>query len=142
MKAKDGDKVKVHYTGTLDDGSVFDSSRERDPLAFTLGKGQILKGFEEGVIGLSIGESTKVQISAAEGYGLKREELISQVSRDLLPKEIDPKVGMKLQSQSKDGKTFLVTVTEVNDQEITVDANHELAGKDLNFNIELVEIMS
>ncbi len=141
-KAKNGDVVKVHYTGTLDDGTEFDSSREREPLEFTIGERQLLPGFEDVVIGMAVGESSKVNIPAGEGYGTKQENLIAKIPRDQLPKEIEPKIGLKLQTQTPEGQPFLVTIVELDDKEVTIDANHELAGFDLNFEIELVEIVS
>jgi len=141
-KAQDGNKVKVHYTGTLDDGTIFDSSVNRDPLEFTLGKGQLLKKFEEGVVGLAIGDSITIQIPAADGYGLHNEKLVAKVPLSHLPGDVNPEMGMKLQTQTTDGQPMTVTIVEMDEKNITVDANHELAGKDLNFDIELVEIAS
>ncbi len=141
-KANDGNKVKVHYSGTLDDGTIFDSSVDRDPLEFTLGQGQLLKKFEKGVIGLAVGESIKVNIPAAEGYGLHNEKLVAQVPLTHLPADMNPEKGMKLQTQTTDGQPMTVTVVGIDEKNITVDANHELAGKDLNFDIELIEIVS
>ncbi len=140
--AKKGDKVKVHYTGTLEDGSVFDSSVNREPLSFTIGQGQLLPKFEQAVEGLGIGEKIDVNILAAEGYGLKKEDLIIKVPLADLPKEIKPELGVKLQMNTQSGQTVVVTVVAVDETDMTVDANHELAGEDLNFNIELVEIVS
>jgi len=140
--AKMGDTVKVHYTGTLDDGTVFDSSKDGSPLEFTIGKGQILKGFEQGVIDLAVGKSTNVHIPAAEGYGLRREELVTKVPMEQLPEDLKPEIGMKLQAQTSDGHPMIITVTEIGDNEITIDGNHELADNNLNFDIELVEIVS
>ena len=141
-KAAKGDKVEVHYTGTLDDGSIFDSSREREPLKFTLGGGQVLAGFEQGVTGLAVGESNKIRIPAAEAYGLVDESLISQIPLDTLPPNLNPQLGMRLQSSSPDGSTQIIKIVAITDTEITVDANHEMAGKDLNFDLELVKISS
>ena len=141
-KAGDGNIVKVHYTGTTDDGAIFDSSENRDPLEFTLGKGQLLKKFEAGVIGLAVGESVKVHIPAKDGYGILNENLITKVPSSHLPGDLIPELGMKLQTQTTDGQPMTVTIVKIEEKNITVDANHELAGKDLNFDIELVEIIS
>ncbi len=140
--AKTGDTVKVHYTGTLDDGTVFDTSKDGSPLEFTIGKGQLLQGFEQGVIGLSEGESKNIKIPADEGYGTHRQELVAQVPKEQLPDDLTPEVGMKLQAQTADGHPMIITVTDIGDNEITIDGNHELADNDLNFDIELVEIVS
>ena len=139
-QAKDGDTVKVHYTGSLEDGTVFDTSLEREPLEFTLGQGQLIPGFEQAVIGMKIGESKTVTIPAEQAYGPYNNELISVIDRDNLAEGLDPEVGQQLQTQQPDGQTIIVTVIEVSETSITVDANHPLAGKDLTFEIELIEI--
>lgn len=141
-KAQDGNKVKVHYTGTLDNGTQFDSSVGREPLEFTIGEGMLLPMFEETVVGLEPGETAKVKISAAEGYGLRNEELVIKIEKANLPPTIIPEIGMKLQMRTPDGQPLIIKITEINDDHIFVDANHELAGQDLNFAIELVEIIS
>ncbi|MCC5935144.1 MAG: peptidylprolyl isomerase [Balneolales bacterium] len=138
---KQGDKVKVHYTGTLQDGSVFDSSREREPLEFQIGSGALIPGFEKAVLGLSVGESTKVEIPSGEAYGEVRDEMIISVERDKLPADIDPQIGMQLQVQQPDGQAMPVVISDVNETHITIDANHPLAGRDLTFEIELVEVV-
>ena len=138
--AKNGDTVKVHYTGTLDDGTTFDSSVGKTPLEFKLGEGQLLKDFEVAVLGLSVGESKKINIAAKDGYGLYEEKLVGKVPLSELPDDIQPELGMKLQMQTPDGHAVQITITELTESDMTVDANHELAGKDLNFDIELVEI--
>lgn len=140
-KAEKGNRVKVHYTGKLDDGTQFDSSVGSEPLEFVIGEGMLLPKFEEAVVGLSQGESTDIKIPAEEGYGIKRDELIISIEKSKLPPSIKPEVGMKLQTQTPDGNPMVLNIIEVNDETITVDANHELAGMDLNFNIELVEIL-
>jgi len=139
-KVKNGDTVKVHYTGRLDDGTVFDSSLDREPLSFTLGKGQLIPGFEAAVIGMEVGDNTTAKIPAAEAYGPVREDMIARVGKDQLPEGLSPEVGQKLQVPQNDGHMLVVTVTEVDDSHITLDANHPLAGKDLTFDIELVEV--
>lgn len=139
-KVKDGNTVKVHYTGTLKDGSVFDSSVEREPLEFKLGEGQLIPGFEKAVIGMEEGDKTKVDIPVKEAYGEAREELIINVPKDQLPEDVQPEIGMQLQVNQPDGQPVPVRVAEISDDELTLDANHPLAGKDLAFEIELVEI--
>lgn len=140
QKAKKGDTVSVHYTGTLKDESIFDTSEGRDPLTFKIGEGKLLPKFEDAVVGLSIGESTNTSIPAAEGYGLRQDDLVAQIPLQDLPNDLTPQKGMKLQMQTQEGRSLLVTVTEITDKDITIDANHELAGKDLNFQIELIKI--
>lgn len=138
--AGDGDTVRVHYTGTLEDGTTFDTSVGGEPLEFTLGAGQMIPGFEEAVYGLKIGESKTVTIPAEEAYGPHRDDLVIVVEWEQLPAGLDPEVGQQLQMQQTDGRTAVVIVTDVSETTITVDANHHLAGKDLTFEIELVEI--
>jgi peptidylprolyl isomerase len=142
LKAQSGNKVKVHYTGTLDNGTQFDSSVGREPLEFTIGEGMLLPMFEEIVIGLEPGDTAKVKIPAIEGYGLRNEELIINIEKSKLPPTIIPEIGMKLQMRTQDGQPLVLNITEINDDNIIVDANHELAGLDLNFTIELVEIIA
>ncbi|MEX0660219.1 MAG: peptidylprolyl isomerase [Balneolaceae bacterium] len=141
-KVKDGDTVKVHYTGKLKDGSVFDTSAEREPLEFKLGEGQLIPGFEKAVVGLNVGDSTEVDIPSDEAYGEAREDLIINVPKDQLPDDVEPQVGMQLQVNQPDGQPVPVRIAEVGDTELKLDANHPLAGKDLSFEIELVEIAS
>ncbi|MGC9443840.1 MAG: FKBP-type peptidyl-prolyl cis-trans isomerase [Candidatus Methanospirareceae archaeon] len=138
--AKVGDTVSVHYTGTLADGSVFDSSIGREPLQFTLGEGQMIPGFEQAVTGMALGEIKTVTIPADQAYGPYYEELVLVIPRDQLPADMEPQVGQKLQTQSATGQIMIVTVKEVSATNVTLDANHELAGKDLTFEIQLVEI--
>ncbi len=140
-QAKSGDTVRIHYTGTLDDGTQFDSSAGRDPLEFALGGGQVIPGFDNAVDGMAVGDSKTVTIPPEEAYGQRHEQLVQQVSRSALPDEIEPAVGMQLQSQSPEGQVMMLVVTEVEEESITVDANHPLAGQALTFDIELVEIV-
>ena len=139
-QAKSGDTVKIHYTGTLKDGSQFDSSAGRDPLEFVLGSGQVIPGFDNAVEGMTVGDSKNVQIAPDDAYGPRHEQLIQEVPKTALPEDMKPEVGMGLQSQTPDGQVMQLTVTEVGDATITVDANHPLAGETLNFDIELVAI--
>ncbi|MFH1196682.1 MAG: FKBP-type peptidyl-prolyl cis-trans isomerase [bacterium] len=138
--AKMGDKVKVHYVGTLTDGTEFDSSIGGEPLEFTIGEGDLLEKFEQTVVGLQPGESGNVNISAEEAYGERREELVIKIEKSKLLPDLKPEVGMELRMQTPEGDTRSLNVIEVTDEDITVDANHELAGEDLNFNIQLIEI--
>ena len=138
--AKDGNTVKVHYTGTLEDGTIFDTSVGREPLEFTLGEGQLILGFEEAVKGMEVGQSKTVTIPPERAYGPHLDNLVLVIEREQLPENLDPEVGQQLQMQQTDGRTAVVIVTDVSEDTITVDANHPLAGKDLTFEIELVEI--
>jgi len=141
-QAKNGDVVQVDYTGTLEDGTVFDTSTSvgREPLEFTLGEGQMIPGFEQAVLGMKVGESKTVTIPADEAYGQYRDDLVVVVNREDLPAGLDPEVGEQLQGPRPDGGTGVCTVTNVTDTTITIDFNHPLAGKDLTFEIELVSI--
>lgn len=139
-QVKTDDTVKVHYTGTLDDGTVFDSSRDREPLEFTVGEGQVIPGFDEAVIGMSAAESKTVHIENEKAYGPRHEAMIVKVERAHMPEDLKPEVGMQLQMQQENGQPMVVMISEVNDTEVTLDANHPLAGKDLNFELELVSI--
>jgi peptidylprolyl isomerase len=139
-QAKSGDTVKIHYTGTLEDGTQFDSSQGRDPLEFELGSGQVIPGFEKAVEGMAVGEEKSVTITSEDAYGPHQEQMVQELPKSTLPDGLDPEQGMALQAQSQDGRPLTLMVTEVSEESITVDANHPLAGKDLNFDIELVAI--
>ena len=139
-QAASGDTVKVHYTGKLDDGTVFDSSREREPLEFTLDEGQIIPGFEEAVVGLEQGDETTVEIPPEKAYGPHQEDAVMEFPLEQLPDEMEPEVGMQLQLQGQNGQAFPARVVEVGDDTVTLDANHPLAGETLTFEIELVEV--
>lgn len=141
-KVKDGDTVKVHYTGKLEDGSVFDSSVERDPLEITLGEGKLIPGFEKAVVGLEVGDKTTANIESADAYGDRREDLELSIERNQLPEDIEPQVGMQLQLNQPNGQPVPVQITKVEEENIMIDANHPLAGKDLTFDIELVDIVN
>lgn len=138
--AKPGDTVKVHYTGRLEDGTIFDTSKERDPITFTLGSGNVIPGFDRGVEGMQPGENKTLTIMPNDGYGERQDKLIVEVPSSRFPEEIDPKVGEKYQMQQSDGRTVNVTVTHMKDDMVTLDANHPLAGKTLIFDVELVGI--
>ncbi|SDS61132.1 FKBP-type peptidyl-prolyl cis-trans isomerase SlpA [Gillisia sp. Hel1_33_143] len=139
-QVKANDTVKVHYTGKLADGQVFDSSEGKEPIEFTLGQGQLIPGFEKGLIDMKVNEKKTVTIPKEEAYGEPREELIQEVQKDQLPEEIKPEVGMGLVSKTPDGREMNLLVAEVKDDTIVVDGNHPLAGKDLVFDLEVVEI--
>ncbi len=138
--AKTGDTVKVHYTGKLEDGTVFDSSVEREPLEFKIGEGRIIPGFEKAVIGMSPGERKSQTVPCDAAYGPRNEELVQLVERSAIPESIVLKEGRQLQVSQPTGQALLVTIAEVSEETVTLDANHRLAGKDLVFDIELVEI--
>lgn len=140
VKAKAGDNVKVHYSGRLEDGTVFDSSRDRKPLEFTIGSGAVIPGFDNAVTGMSVGEKKTVSIPAEEAYGPYREEMVVEFQKSNIPDNISPRVGMALQLQAEDGNILPVRVTAMAEDTITLDANPPLAGKDLTFDMELVEI--
>ncbi|MGD2046498.1 MAG: peptidylprolyl isomerase [Gemmatimonadota bacterium] len=138
--AKQGDTVHVHYTGRLDDGTVFDSSDGRDPLQFVLGTGYVISGVEKAVEGMSVGEQVSTKIPPEEAYGHRSEELVLNVAVDQFPNGTPPKVGQRFQMTTGDGQQTMVTVTEVGDEQVEIDANHPLAGQELNFELELVKI--
>ncbi|WP_158856972.1 FKBP-type peptidyl-prolyl cis-trans isomerase [Lunatibacter salilacus] len=139
--ASKGKTVKVHYTGKLKDGTVFDSSADREPLQFTLGDGNMIKGFDLAVDGMSVGDDKVVTIPSVEAYGEKREDMMLDVPLEQVPAEIKPEVGMDLSIQNQMGQPTPVKVVHVDDKKITLDANHPLAGQDLIFNIKLVELV-
>ncbi|MEZ4701760.1 MAG: peptidylprolyl isomerase [Rhodothermales bacterium] len=138
--AKIGDTVHVHYTGSLSDGTVFDSSEGRTPLSFSLGDGGIIAGFEQAVLGMQPGDSKTVEIIASEAYGDRVDDLVIKVPRGQFPPDITPEVGQNLIVGQPDGSEMPVLITEVSLESVTLDANHPLAGKDLTFQIELVAI--
>ena len=140
-QAKSGDTIKIHYTGKLADGTVFDTSANRDPLQFTIGEGQVIPGFEQAVIGMNPDETKTAEIPADKAYGPRREEMVLVVDRSQLPPDFKPEVDQRLQVRQADNQNFIVTVTGVSESSVTLDANHPLAGKDLIFDIRLVEIV-
>ena len=140
VEAKSGDTVKVHYTGTLEDGTVFDTSVEREPLEFTVGQGQLIPGFEQAVIGMKVGDLKTINIPADQAYGPHRDDLILVIERSQLPEDLDPEVGQQLPMMKADGSSITVIIIELSETTVTIDANYSLAGKNLTFEIELVEI--
>jgi len=141
-EAKSGDTVKVHYTGKLEDGTVFDSSKGGDPLEFTLGQNQVIPGFEQAVVGMEPGQSKTAELRPEEAYGPRYDEMVIEVEKKQIPEQIDPRVGQRLQIRQADGRAIGVTVTDVTEEKITLDGNHPLAGQDLQFDIELVDIVA
>ena len=139
-KAKQGDCVKVHYRGSLDSGEVFDTSQDREPLEFTIGEGRVIAGFEDAVVGMVAGEEKSVRIPSAEAYGERREDMVAVFNSGQFPEDLAPAVGQILQLKRDDGMLIQVMVTDVTGDQVTLDANHPLAGKDLIFDLKLVEI--
>jgi len=139
-EAKAGDTVKVHYKGTLEDGTVFDQSEEGGPLEFTIGEGQIIPGFEEAVLGMNPGQSLEVTVPPEKAYGQHREDLVAAIDRAELPDDLNPELGQMLRVQTGGGQSMVVRIAELDDETITLDGNHPLAGEDLTFQIELLEI--
>lgn len=140
QQAKSGDTVKVHYSGRLTDGTTFDSSAGREPLEFKVGNGDVIKGFDEGVSGMSVGDKKTVHIPADEAYGQKEDERIIQFPRSNFPPDLNPEVGMQLNMTNGGGQVIPVTIVDMDADNVTLDANHPLAGQDLIFDIELVDI--
>ncbi len=140
-KVKEGDKVKVNYTLILDNNTVIEKTDETNPFEFTLNSGKTIPGFEQAVIGMSPGESKSVKIPPKEAYGEHRKELVMNIARKDLPEDLDPQVGQQLRLESDKHQPFIVTVTGASESEVIMDANHPLAGKNLNFEIELLEIL-
>lgn len=141
-QVKKDNTVKVHYTGKLDDGEIFDSTVERgEPIKFTIGQGQIIPGFEEGVINMKVNEKKTINIPKEEAYGEIRKELVQEVPKSQLPENVKPEIGMGLTSQTQDGQKINLVVKDVKEDTIVVDGNHPLAGKNLIFDLEVVEIM-
>jgi len=140
-KAKNGDTVKVHYTGKLEDGTLFDSSENREPLEFTIGQGTVIPGFEQAVTGMSPGDSKTEKVAANQAFGPHREDLVVEIDRERIPEGMVPKVGKRLRVEKTDGGITDVLVAGVTESKVTLDANHPLARNDLVFDIELLEIL-
>ena len=143
MAVKKGDKLKVEYTGKLEDGTIFDSTTrdgKTQPLEFEAGAGQLIKGFDDAVIGMEKGDEKEIKLKPEDAYGLHKKEMMQKVPKDKLPKEQEPQPGMVLLLGTPDGRKFPVKVAEVTDKEVTIDLNHPLAGKTLDFKIKVVEV--
>ena len=140
-RAKEADTVQVHYTGKLEDGSVFDTSRDREPLEFTIGEGQVIRGFEAAVTGMEPGETKTATVAPQDAYGDYRDEMAITVDRSRLPDDLNPTTGQRLTVQKSDGEQMTVRVTDVSDSSVTLDANHVLAGRQLVFELQLVQIL-
>ena len=140
-KAKNGDTVKIHYTGKLEDGTVFDSSVGHDPLEFKIGQNQIFPKLEEAIIGMEPNETKTVLVSSVDAYGPYREEMVVDVPKNSFPADITPEVGLELELVQSNNQPIIVTILKVTDDSVTLDANHPLAGKDLTFDVKLLEIV-
>jgi peptidylprolyl isomerase len=140
QQVKKGDTIKVHYHGKLTDGTTFDSSAGREPLEFEVGGGMVIGGFDNGVMGMTIGEKKTIEIPADEAYGQKQEEMIMEFPKDRFPEDMVPEVGMQLNMSNGSGQNFPVVIVDVQEAVVILDANHPLAGQDLIFDLELVEI--
>ncbi|HQV54917.1 MAG TPA: FKBP-type peptidyl-prolyl cis-trans isomerase [Chitinophagaceae bacterium] len=141
-QVKSGDKIKVHYHGKLNDGETFDSSEGRDPLEFEVGSGMVIKGFDDGVTGMSVGEKKTINIPFAEAYGPINPEMIIEMPKDRFPEDLELGIGMPLMMSDQEGQQFQVKIVEIKEEAVMLDANHHLAGKDLTFDLELVEIVA
>jgi peptidylprolyl isomerase len=139
-QVKPGDTVKVHYTGKLEDGSVFDSSFDRDPLEFTIGQQTVIPGFEQAVVGMGVGETITARVPSDDAYGPRRPDMMIDVDRTQLPQDMEPEIGQRLEVRQASGQSTTVVIAEVNEDSVTLDANHPLAGQDLIFDIQLLEI--
>lgn len=139
-QVENGDTVKVHFRGTLDDGKEFSSSMDKEPLEFKVGDGDMIPGFEKGVVGMAAGDKKEISLEPGEAFGERREELVSSVPKEQFPENITPEIGMPLQVKNPDGHVSEVLVTGITEDAVRIDANHPLAGQNLNFEIEMVEI--
>jgi peptidylprolyl isomerase len=142
QQVKAGDTVKVHYHGRLTDGTTFDSSEGREPLEFKVGSGQVIKGFDDGVTGMEVGQKKTINIPVDEAYGAKNEEMVVNFPRANFPEDLNPEVGMQLNMTNGSGQVIPVVIVEVGEEEVILDANHPLAGQELVFDLELVSIGS
>jgi FKBP-type peptidyl-prolyl cis-trans isomerase 2 len=140
QQVKKGDKVKVHYHGRLTNGETFDKSEGREPLEFEVGSGMVIKGFDDGVTGMAVGEKKTINIPFNEAYGPKNPDMLIEMPKDRFPKDMEIEVGMPLGMSDGQGQQFQVVVTEIKDDIVMLDANHPLAGQDLVFDLELVAI--
>jgi peptidylprolyl isomerase len=140
-RVKENDTVKVHYTGKLNNGEVFDSSLERDPIEVTLGQGQLIPGFEKELVNMEVNEKKTINVPKEEAYGDIMEELFHEINKKELPEDIKPEIGMMLMAKNPDGTENQLRITDVKEESIVIDANHVLAGQDLTFELELVAIL-
>ncbi|NTU53216.1 MAG: peptidylprolyl isomerase [Chlorobiaceae bacterium] len=138
---KHGDTVRVHYTGTFDDGTIFDSSEDRGPLEFTVGSGQVIAGFDRAMIDMEPGQKKQVNIPVDEAYGARVDDLVAEIGRENLPADLQLEVGQQLQLSLADGEEAIVMIVDLTEKTVTLDANHPMAGLDLNFDLQLVEIL-
>jgi peptidylprolyl isomerase len=138
--AKQGDKVKIHYTATFENGEVLDSSRDREPLIFVLGGGEVIKGLEKGIAGMEVGESKRIHVAAADAFGERNEEKFISVDRNRVPEEIELKTGVQLKLSQSDGSSIPAKISEITDEKVRLDTNHPYAGKNINFEVELLEV--
>ncbi len=141
-EVKKGDTVKIHYTARLKDGEVFESSKGHVPFQFTVGEGSVIPGLEKAIIGMKVGETKTIEVPPEEGFGPRREDLIFKVERNTIPSDINPFIGQNLQMRHPDGGIVNLVVTDMDDETITLDANHPLAGNTIIFDVELVEIVA
>jgi peptidylprolyl isomerase len=141
MAVQSGNTIKIHYNGRLSDGTTFDSSAGRSPLEFTVGSGSVIKGFDDGVQGMTIGEKKTIEIPFLQAYGPEDPSMIIEFPLDRLPEDLKPEIGMQLNMNNAEGQQFAVTITDITNENIILNANHPLAGKDLIFDLELVEIV-
>jgi len=139
-QAKEGDEVQVHYTGKLEDGTVFDTSEDGEPLSFTIGENRVIPGFEEAVTGMEPGDTKTTEVEPEQAYGEHREDMVMEMEQDQIPDEVEPEVGQQLQLRLENGQTVPVLITALGEDSVTIDANHPLAGRKLIFDIELVDV--
>ena len=139
-QANEGDEVQVHYTGKLEDGTVFDSSEDGEPLSFTIGENRVIPGFEQAVTGMEPGDTKTAEVEPEQAYGEHREDMVMEMDRDQIPGEVDPEVGQQLQLRLENGQTVPVLITALGEDTVTIDANHPLAGRTLIFDIEVVDV--
>jgi len=139
-QAKEGDEVQVHYTGKLEDGTVFDTSQDGEPLSFTIGENRVIPGFESAVVGMEPGDSKTTEIEPDQAYGEHRDDMVMELDRDQIPEDVEPDVGQQLQLRLENGQTVPVLITALGEETVTIDANHPLAGRTLIFEIEVVDV--
>ncbi len=139
-QAEQGDEVQVHYTGKLEDGTVFDTSEDGEPLNFTIGENRVIPGFEEAVTGMEPGDSKTTEVEPEQAYGEHREDMVMEMERDQIPDDVEPEVGQQLQLRLENGQTVPVLITALGEESVTIDANHPLAGRKLIFDIEVLDV--